>query len=162
MQVFGKRKRRPTGRLSSTITIAKSTIPLVPSKGLEPPHRCRYMDLNHARLPIPPRWQVDFNDGSERRRIRKTCVSILQARNLVSNREPPCPECFKLLWLLQLGVHRDLRVQHLRHRASLLCRLSILLEGCRIRSRHFAHNINVARRNRPARIQFLQRERHSR
>src|ERR1700740_1818815 len=34
---------------------------LVPSKGLEPPHRCRYMDLNHARLPIPPRWQVDFN-----------------------------------------------------------------------------------------------------
>jgi hypothetical protein len=33
----------------------------VPSKGLEPPHRCRYMDLNHARLPIPPRWQVDSN-----------------------------------------------------------------------------------------------------
>jgi len=32
---------------------------LVPSKGLEPPHRCRYMDLNHARLPIPPRWQMD-------------------------------------------------------------------------------------------------------
>ena len=29
----------------------------MPSKGLEPPHRCRYMDLNHARLPIPPRWQ---------------------------------------------------------------------------------------------------------
>jgi hypothetical protein len=22
------------------------------------------MDLNHARLPIPPRWQVDFNHGS--------------------------------------------------------------------------------------------------
>ena len=37
---------------------------LVPSKGLEPPHRCRYMDLNHARLPIPPRWQVDFNRRS--------------------------------------------------------------------------------------------------
>ena len=33
----------------------------MPSKGLEPPHRCRYMDLNHARLPIPPRWQVDSN-----------------------------------------------------------------------------------------------------
>jgi hypothetical protein len=27
---------------------------MVPKKGLEPPHRCRYMDLNHARLPIPP------------------------------------------------------------------------------------------------------------
>jgi hypothetical protein len=32
---------------------------LVPSKGLEPPHPCEYMDLNHARLPIPPRWQLD-------------------------------------------------------------------------------------------------------
>jgi hypothetical protein len=27
---------------------------LVPKKGLEPPHPCGYMDLNHARLPIPP------------------------------------------------------------------------------------------------------------
>jgi hypothetical protein len=38
---------------------AKRISGMVPSKGLEPPHRCRYMDLNHARLPIPPRWQVD-------------------------------------------------------------------------------------------------------
>lgn len=27
---------------------------LVPKGGLEPPHPCEYMDLNHARLPIPP------------------------------------------------------------------------------------------------------------
>lgn len=27
---------------------------LVPKKGLEPPRRCRHMDLNHARLPVPP------------------------------------------------------------------------------------------------------------
>ena len=40
---------------------------LVPSKGLEPPHRCRYMDLNHARLPIPPRWQVDFIAAAARK-----------------------------------------------------------------------------------------------
>ena len=26
----------------------------MPKKGLEPPHPCEYMDLNHARLPIPP------------------------------------------------------------------------------------------------------------
>jgi hypothetical protein len=26
----------------------------VPKKGLEPPHPCEYVDLNHARLPIPP------------------------------------------------------------------------------------------------------------
>src|SRR2546429_394039 len=32
---------------------------LVPKKGLEPPHPCGYMDLNHARLPIPPLRQVD-------------------------------------------------------------------------------------------------------
>src|ERR1700684_952543 len=37
--------------------VQKEFFSLVPSKGLEPPHRCRYMDLNHARLPIPPRWQ---------------------------------------------------------------------------------------------------------
>lgn len=33
---------------------------LVPKRGLEPPHPCEYMDLNHARLPIPP-----FRHGSE-------------------------------------------------------------------------------------------------
>src|SRR5277367_5030240 len=27
---------------------------LVPKGGLEPPHPCEYMDLNQARLPIPP------------------------------------------------------------------------------------------------------------
>src|ERR1035437_4943798 len=27
---------------------------MVPKKGLEPPHPCEYVDLNHARLPIPP------------------------------------------------------------------------------------------------------------
>ena len=27
---------------------------LVPKKGLEPSHPCEYVDLNHARLPIPP------------------------------------------------------------------------------------------------------------
>ncbi len=36
--------------------LPKSLIPLylVPKKGLEPPHPCEYVDLNHARLPIPP------------------------------------------------------------------------------------------------------------
>src|ERR1700691_3092643 len=40
--------------------VQKEFFSLVPSKGLEPPHRCRYMDLNHARLPIPPRWQSEL------------------------------------------------------------------------------------------------------
>src|SRR6202051_4649154 len=43
--------------VSLAITHLRREDTLVPSKGLEPPHRCRYMDLNHARLPIPPRWQ---------------------------------------------------------------------------------------------------------
>src|SRR5579863_1108924 len=38
---------------------------LVPSKGLEPPHPCAYMDLNHARLPIPPRWQVNLHSSGD-------------------------------------------------------------------------------------------------
>ena len=28
--------------------------PLVRKRGIEPPHPCGYMNLNHARLPIPP------------------------------------------------------------------------------------------------------------
>jgi hypothetical protein len=36
---------------------------MVPKKGLEPPHPCGYMDLNHARLPIPPlRRQIPGGD----------------------------------------------------------------------------------------------------
>jgi hypothetical protein len=38
---------------------------MVPSKGLEPPHPCEYMDLNHARLPIPPRWQMNLLSSSD-------------------------------------------------------------------------------------------------
>src|SRR5271166_2375147 len=34
--------------------IGEKLNPLVPKKGLEPPHPCEYVDLNHARLPIPP------------------------------------------------------------------------------------------------------------
>ncbi len=41
---------------------------LVPKKGLEPPHPCEYMDLNHARLPIPPLRHLEkaFNRPVER------------------------------------------------------------------------------------------------
>ncbi len=40
---------------------------MVPKKGLEPPHPCGYMDLNHARLPIPPLRQVNaLRDGQGR------------------------------------------------------------------------------------------------
>ena len=37
----------------------------MPKKGLEPPHPCGYMDLNHARLPIPPLRQVKHGASHE-------------------------------------------------------------------------------------------------
>jgi len=51
--------------------------------------------------------------------------------------------------LLQLGVHRDLRVEHLRNRTSLLRRFGILLKRRGIGTRHLADNINVTGSNRP-------------
>jgi hypothetical protein len=44
-------ERRSTER---TLAIFVVEVFMVPKKGLEPPHPCEYMDLNHARLPIPP------------------------------------------------------------------------------------------------------------
>ena len=42
-----------TGRLP-LLRLFSTPLVMVPKKGLEPPHPCGYMDLNHARLPIPP------------------------------------------------------------------------------------------------------------
>ena len=54
---------------------------MVPKKGLEPPHPCGYMDLNHARLPIPPLRQpmsgAEALDGQQ--------LLVLQRHPLVSN-----------------------------------------------------------------------------
>jgi len=52
---------------------------LVPKKGLEPPHPCEYVDLNHARLPIPPLrherlvWISQTGSIFESRKWGKTC-----------------------------------------------------------------------------------------
>ena len=56
---------------------------LVPKKGLEPPHPCGYMDLNHARLPIPPlrQWNA-VESGPERLLIRKAGTSYFCKRLL--------------------------------------------------------------------------------
>ena len=43
---------------------------VVPKKGLEPPHPCGYMDLNHARLPIPPLRPVHYM------RSRRLCFCL--------------------------------------------------------------------------------------
>jgi hypothetical protein len=58
----------------------------VPSKGLEPPHPCGYMDLNHARLPIPPRWQKVLRGGRPGPPSRKKPqINILQGHYWLSN-----------------------------------------------------------------------------
>src|SRR5215472_15846533 len=50
---------------------------MVPKKGLEPPHPCGYMDLNHARLPIPPLRRGKRTSQSETRCVGNTtdCTS---------------------------------------------------------------------------------------
>ena len=60
----------------------------MPSKGLEPPHPCGYMDLNHARLPIPPRWQKVIrlqDDPCGATSQERTTDNILQALTGLSN-----------------------------------------------------------------------------
>jgi hypothetical protein len=54
---------------------------LVPKKGLEPPHPCEYVDLNHARLPIPPLRHY----GLQAARPSVAQTIILQAASLLSN-----------------------------------------------------------------------------
>jgi hypothetical protein len=55
---------------------------LVPKKGLEPPHPCEYMDLNHARLPIPP---LRHARDVQRDRLDWQQVLVLQSLGIVSN-----------------------------------------------------------------------------
>ena len=58
---------------------------MVPKKGLEPPHPCEYMDLNHARLPIPPLRLEDIrppehsSDGEAHESRPMGCIDIVAA-----------------------------------------------------------------------------------
>ena len=56
---------------------------LVPKKGLEPPHPCGYMDLNHARLPIPPLRRGKRTSQTETRCVGNTTIVqvVLLMRN---------------------------------------------------------------------------------
>src|ERR1700704_4989514 len=200
---------RNSARISEPTT-SGCRIELVPSKGLEPPHPCGYMDLNHARLPIPPRWpgydcgsfRHFGRSGSDRRTTKPASrkelhpysteaslavkpttlkqvhestkgvskktgdrtfvylsalcgyeIRFRRVRGLTSEVRPSLP--------CQLRVHRDLRIQHFRYRASLLRRFRILLKGRRIGTRNLSHDVNVARCDRPSRIQILHRQCHA-
>src|SRR6266478_1874270 len=57
---------------------------LVPKGGLEPPHPCEYMDLNHARLPIPPLRQ-SLIPGFRRKRLHpRTLLALEGARSVLT------------------------------------------------------------------------------
>ena len=57
---------------------------MVPKKGLEPPHPCEYVDLNHARLPIPPLRHGDmFSKFAEQAAISES----RKCGNAVSNNQ---------------------------------------------------------------------------
>src|ERR1043166_10295149 len=60
---------------------------LVPSKGLEPPHPCEYMDLNHARLPIPPRWHLQQYGGPKSADQEEQRFYSIVEREGLQNRE---------------------------------------------------------------------------
>src|SRR5580692_8572747 len=81
---------------------------MVPSKGLEPPHPCGYMDLNHARLPIPPRWQKVIRYGATHpgHLQERTTANILQGHRLLSNVEVGLQASGFRLW--QLSQKRPL------------------------------------------------------
>src|SRR5713226_4418000 len=92
---------------------------LVPSKGLEPPHRCRYMDLNHARLPIPPRWQSGL--AMQRRPLKPPCQEDQPFYFTSMSEAVKPPLRLRMLWakakkeslkstLPQFRTHRNLRV----------------------------------------------------
>jgi hypothetical protein len=92
----GQRRGEPAGEIRSAAKEFGSEEILVPSKGLEPPHPCGYMDLNHARLPIPPRWPGHYSGslplrqkwdgcGHHKAAPGKNCSSILQTHRPLSN-----------------------------------------------------------------------------
>ena len=81
-------KAKPDSANESPTTLL-CTLLLVPSKGLEPPHPCEYMDLNHARLPIPPRWQVDFHcSGDPKAAVSGRPTLLFYRRNATCQTSP--------------------------------------------------------------------------
>ena len=96
----------------------------------------------------------------------KNCKSILQSEGKVSNRasERPArsqpsieiarrtPAARAGGLSFELGVHRDLGVEHLGDRAPGLGIVRSFLKGGRVGARHASHHIEMNRRNRPTRI----------
>ena len=59
------------------------------------------MDLNHARLPIPPRWQVDFNSPGSPQAAGKAYTHILQTVRIIRQQ---CYSSFALIVIFALST----------------------------------------------------------
>jgi hypothetical protein len=73
---------------------------VVPKKGLEPPHPCGYMDLNHARLPIPPLRRVT--------ELAEQPSAACQGELLFYSTDAPAPVKLPLLPILARYLQRTL------------------------------------------------------
>src|SRR5690348_3351492 len=78
---------------------------MVPKKGLEPPRPCGHMDLNHARLPVPPLRQSGVMQEG-------TTVFIVAASlrpcQIAAKPKPAslivdAPSCCPAVWVLAAG-----------------------------------------------------------
>src|ERR1035441_5189988 len=102
---------------------------LVPKKGLEPPHPCGYMDLNHARLPIPPlrrgkRTRVRLNSL---RRQSLNCTSGTGSSPSAGVGLAGCRIDFARAAGPLLPVFLQLVMQRLEADAENLCRASLVV-----------------------------------
>src|SRR5579884_3825900 len=85
-------ENRPERCFAVSSKVGKRTELMVPKKGLEPPHPCGYMDLNHARLPIPPLRPVA---QLPRPRPRENCkIRFYRCLRFRSNHSAPAAKKF--------------------------------------------------------------------
>jgi K+-sensing histidine kinase KdpD len=80
---------------------------MVPKKGLEPPHPCGYMDLNHARLPIPPLRQVNYS--AVRAALKEDTAASILTRHRLSVKLGPRP-LRKRVWPRQIRAREAVKM----------------------------------------------------
>src|SRR5207237_3735784 len=73
---------------------------MVQKKGLEPPHPCGYMDLNHARLPIPPLRQVNYS--AVRAALKEDTAASILTRHGLSVKPGPAAGLYEQAWPMQI------------------------------------------------------------
>src|SRR5580698_5862218 len=100
------------------------------------------MDLNHARLPIPPRWQKYWATALAGHLSGKNHYSTV-CRGLL-----PSLAC-------ERGGHGDVGLEQFRHWASALRIFRRLLEGSLIGVGYTANDIQMNRSDRPAGVEFF-------